>query len=97
MVGPLSLDDLANLANLIETMSKTVNMHEAKSTLSQLVSDVEAGEEVILARDGKPVARLVPIHAGRRRRLGRWKGKVRMSADFDAPLEADALAEWGLK
>jgi prevent-host-death family protein len=78
-------------------MARTVNMHEAKSTLSQLVSAVEAGEEVILARDGKPVARLVPIHAGRRRRLGRWKGKVRMSGDFDAPLDPDELAAWGVK
>ena len=70
-------------------------MHEAKSTLSQLVAEVEAGEEVILARDGTPVAKLMPIRAARRRRLGRWKGKVRMSADFDAPLPPDALAEWG--
>jgi prevent-host-death family protein len=78
-------------------MSKIVNMHEAKSTLSQLVSEVEAGAEVILARDGRPVARLIPFQVGRRRRLGRWKGKVRMAADFDAPLEPADLAEWGLK
>ena len=69
-------------------------MHEAKTTLSQLVSRVEGGEEVILARDGKPVAKLVPVRAARRRRLGRWKGKVRMSRDFDAPLPPELLAAW---
>jgi prevent-host-death family protein len=76
-------------------MPKIVNMHEAKTTLSQLVSEVESGEEVILARGGKPVAKLMPIRAARRRRLGRWKGKVRMSADFDAPLPADVLHGFG--
>ena len=77
-------------------MPKIVNMHEAKSTLSQLVAEAEAGEEVILARDGTPVAKLMPIRAARRRRLGLWKGKVRMSADFDAPLPRDMLREWGV-
>jgi prevent-host-death family protein len=76
---------------------KIVNMHEAKSTLSQLVSEVEAGGEVVLARGGKPVAKLIPIRAVRRRRLGQWKGKVRMSRDFDAPLPPEILAEWGSK
>jgi prevent-host-death family protein len=76
-------------------MPKIVNMHEAKTTLSQLVSEVESGKEVILARGGKPVAKLMPIRAARRRRLGQWKGKVRMSADFDAPLPADVLRGFG--
>ena len=75
-------------------MAKIVNMHEAKTTLSQLVTAVEAGEEVILARGGKPVVKLVPIRAVRRRRLGQWKGKVRMSRDFDAPLPLQMLALW---
>jgi prevent-host-death family protein len=73
-------------------MSKIVNMHEAKTTLSQLVSEVEQGTEVVLARDGKPVAKLVPFHAAKKRKLGAWKGKVRMSRDFDAPLPAELLA-----
>ena len=74
-------------------MAKIVNMHEAKSTLSKLVEQAAAGEEVLIARAGKPVARLVPVVAPKRR-LGRWKGKVRMSADFDAPLAAEELAAW---
>ncbi len=78
------------------TMPKIVNMHEAKSTLSQLVVAVEAGEEVVLARGGKPVAKLVPIDAAQRR-LGQWKGRVRMSRDFDAPLPAEVLAAFGRK
>lgn len=67
-------------------------MHEAKSTLSQLVGYVEKGAEVILARDGTPVAKLVPIRASKKRKLGAWKGMVRMSRDFDAPLPAEVLA-----
>ncbi len=71
-------------------------MHEAKTKLSELVAEVEAGEEVILARAGKPVARLMPLRKAQPRRLGQWKGKVRMSKDFDAPLNPDDLAAWGL-
>jgi prevent-host-death family protein len=66
-------------------------MHEAKTTLSRLVELVEAGEEVIIARAGVPVARLVAATEPRRRKLGAWKGQVWMSDDFDAPLP-DALA-----
>jgi prevent-host-death family protein len=73
-------------------MSRVVNMHEAKTTLSQLVSEVENGAEVVLARGGKPVARLVPMHTAKKRKLGAWKGKVRMARDFDAPLPAELRA-----
>ena len=69
-------------------------MHEAKTTLSQLVEQVERGEEVILARAGKPVARLVPMTEARPRVLGAWRGRVRVSDDFDAPLPDDELARW---
>ena len=75
-------------------MTKIVNMHEAKSTLSRLVEEAEAGEEIVLARAGKPVVTLVPVRPARRRRLGRWKGKVVMSEDFDAPLSDQDLAAW---
>lgn len=75
-------------------MAKTVNMHEAKTHLSKLVEEAEAGEEVVLARAGKPVVRLVPVRPLRKRKLGQWKGKVRMSKDFDAPLPEDVLREW---
>jgi prevent-host-death family protein len=73
---------------------KIVNMHEAKTTLSQLVEQVENGEEVILARAGKPVARVVALRSSGRRTLGQWRGRVRMSDDFDAPLPETELAAW---
>ena len=92
----VTVDGLANLANL-GFMPKIVNMHEAKTTLSQLVSEVEKGAEVVLARDGKPVAKLVPIPNLPQRKLGQWKGKVRMSVDFDAPLPEDLLVAFGTK
>lgn len=69
-------------------------MHEAKTKLSQLVEQAENGEEIVLARAGKPVARIVPIRRKARRKLGQWKGKVRMSEDFDAPLPEAELAAW---
>ena len=68
-------------------MEKAVNIHEAKTHLSRLIERVEAGEEITLARAGRPVARIVPIKRVREPRpLGLWKGRVRISDDFDAPL-----------
>jgi len=64
---------------------KTVNVHEAKTHLSKLLEIVEAGEQVVIARSGKPVAKLVPFEA-QPRRPGRLKGKIKLRADFDAPL-----------
>jgi prevent-host-death family protein len=66
---------LANLANKAMQMRK-VNIHEAKTTLSQLVEAVEAGETVILARAGKPVARIVGLVRPQGVRLGGLKGKL---------------------
>ncbi len=62
-------------------------MHEAKTRLSQLVGLVEEGERVVIARDGVPVAELIP-HTPVRvdRRGGQWKGKARIEPDFDAPM-----------
>jgi prevent-host-death family protein len=65
----------------------TVNVHEAKTHLSRLLERVEAGEEIVLARNGKAVARLVPV-GGSERRPGSMKGRIRISRDFDAPLPA---------
>ncbi len=64
---------------------KTMNVHEAKTHLSKILERVEAGEEVIIARNGKAIAKLVP-YKGERRRPGSMKGKIRVHADFDAPL-----------
>ena len=64
-----------------------VNIHEAKTHLSRLLEEVEAGEEVIIARNGKPVARLAPIQViDKPSRPGSLRGRIRMSEDFDAPL-----------
>ena len=70
-------------------MQVLVNMHEAKSNLSRLVVRALAGEDVIIMRDGQPVARLVPIRRERVPGLGR--GKVRVGASFDEPLPEDTL------
>ena len=68
-------------------MDKSINIHEAKTHLSRLIERVEAGEEITLARAGRPVARIVPIKRAREPRpLGFWKGRVRIGDDFDAPL-----------
>ena len=62
----------------------TVNIHEAKTHLSRLVERVEAGEEVVIARAGRPVARLVAYRARTAPRMpGAWKGRVRLTPDFD--------------
>ena len=67
----------------------TVNIHEAKTHLSRLVERVEAGEEVVIARAGRPVARLVPFRARTAPRIpGLWRGRVSLAADFDATPEA---------
>lgn len=62
-----------------------VGMHEAKTTLSQLVERAEAGEDIVIARNGKPVARLVPVAAASSLASvrGAWRGRVRIADDFD--------------
>jgi prevent-host-death family protein len=68
-------------------MEKPVNIHEAKTHLSRLVERVEAGEEITIARAGRPVARLVPVkRALEPRPLGLWRGRVVIGDDFDDPL-----------
>jgi prevent-host-death family protein len=74
---------------------RTVNIHAAKTQLSRLVEDAAKGEEIIIAKAGKPVARLVPLaEVKRRRRLGVLAGKLTVSDDFDAPLPDDILDEF---
>ena len=76
-------------------MSLTVNVHEAKTNFSKLLARVIVGEEVIIAKAGKPVARLVPIAAQPLRRVpGSAAGKLIIAPDFDAPLPNDILAEF---
>jgi prevent-host-death family protein len=68
-----------------------VNTHEAKTNLSRLLDRVAAGEEVIIARSGKPIAKLVPYEGREPRTLGGWRGQVTIAPDFD-DLPADLLA-----
>ncbi len=76
---------------------KKVNIHEAKTHLSRLVEDVAAGEEVIIAKAGKPVARLVPFEKpATPRKPGALRGLIKIAEDFDAPLPpeiGEALGE----
>ncbi len=76
-------------------MDEIVTIHVAKTTLSQLIARVEAGEEIIIARDKSPVARLVPIgRAKAKRQFGAMRGKARVSAGFFEPLPEDELRGW---
>ena len=77
--------------------TKQVNVHQAKTELSKLLVAVEAGDEVVIARSGTPVAKLVPFPrpGARRLRVDTWKGRIRMSPDFDAPLNEGELRDWG--
>jgi len=71
---------------------ESVNIHNAKTHLSKLVDRAAAGSEIVIAKAGKPVARLVPLAvANRPRKLGALKGKIKVPDDFDAPLPAKAL------
>ncbi|TMB49205.1 MAG: type II toxin-antitoxin system Phd/YefM family antitoxin [Deltaproteobacteria bacterium] len=70
-----------------------VNVYAAKTHLSRLLDRAARGEEVVITRHGKPVARLTPVEQRRApRKLGALRGKVRVAADFDAPLPKDILA-----
>jgi prevent-host-death family protein len=72
-------------------MDLTLNLYEAKTQLSSLVDRAAAGDEIIIAKNGRPMAKLVPLKSAAQRRPGRGKGKIWMAADFDAPLPAGML------
>ncbi len=75
---------------------QTVNIHAAKTHLSRLIDAVADGEEIIIARAGRPVARLVPVQgiAAPRRQLGQMEGDFTVPEDFDAPLPEDVLRDF---
>jgi prevent-host-death family protein len=77
-------------------MDKPVNIHEAKTHLSRLVERVEAGEEITLARAGRPVARIVPYRRlSEPRKPGLWKGQVWLADDWDSPeVNAEIAADF---
>lgn len=73
----------------------TVNIHEAKTNFSKLVDAVMQGEEIIIAKAGKPAVKLVPILAVKpKRKPGALKGKIKITKDFNAPLPDDLLDEF---
>lgn len=77
---------------------RQVNIHEAKTHFSELIAAVERGEEIIIARRGKPVAKLEsaePAERARRKpRFGLWKGKINVDPSFYDPMSEEELAEW---
>jgi len=77
-------------------MSKVINIHEAKTHLSRIVEEVAgAGAEVIIAKAGKPMARLCPIGAvPKTKKLGQLKGKIKVPDDFNAPLDEEVLKQF---
>ena len=78
------------MASYHQHMPRTLNLYEAKSQLSTLVEDAAAGEEIVIAKAGVPRARLVPLRRAHRR-PGGSKGRIRIAADFEAPLPPDVL------
>jgi len=76
----------------------TVNIHAAKTNLSRLVDQAAAGEEIVIAKAGKPVARLVAIaKPDFRKTFGMFKGQISMRDDFDAPLPPEIAEAFGVK
>ena len=76
-------------------MSSVVNIHDAKTHLSRIVEEVAAGAEVIIAKAGKPMARLSPIATlAKAKKLGLLKGKIKVPDDFNAPLDEKVLAKF---
>ncbi|MGD1920513.1 MAG: type II toxin-antitoxin system Phd/YefM family antitoxin [Pleurocapsa sp.] len=72
---------------------KISNIHEAKSQLSKLIESALAGEEIVIAKAGKPLVKLIPYQEDKQPRIpGGWEGKVVMSDDFDDELPPDILA-----
>ena len=74
---------------------RTLNLYEAKTRLSALVEEAAAGAEIVIAKNGRPRAKLVSVRERRRRRPGSGKGKIRIAADFDAPLPKSVIEAFG--
>ena len=71
-----------------------VNVHEAKTNLSRLLAQVESGEDVIIARSGTPVARLVRVQKRGKRQFGSMKDRIKIDDSFFDPLPEEELAAW---
>ncbi|MEO7206869.1 MAG: type II toxin-antitoxin system prevent-host-death family antitoxin [Steroidobacteraceae bacterium] len=73
---------------------KPINIYDAKTRFSELVDKAAAGQEVIVSRNGKPLVRITRLEGGQKQHIqfGTLKGKIKLSADFDAPLPDEVLA-----
>ena len=73
----------------------TVTIHQAKTNLSKLIERASQGEEIIIARGAKPVARLVPLGAVKgKRQAGSLKGKLEIGPEFFEPMSESELKDW---
>lgn len=73
----------------------TINIHEAKTHLSRFIEKAAVGEEIIIAKAGKPIAKLVPLHSlPSPRNLGMFKGQLSVPEDFDAALSEDVAMQF---
>ena len=81
-----------------KTATKTVNLHAAKTQLSRLVDEALAGEDIVIAKAGKPMVRLVPVpQHPERQGFGALKGKIKIHKNFDDPMPAEFLKAFGIK
>lgn len=79
----------------MKTAISVVNIHDAKTRFSQLIESVSHGKEIIIAKAGKPVARLCPLSKSKpKRKPGQFEGKLWIAEDFDAPLPNDILDDF---
>lgn len=77
---------------------RTVNIHAAKTHLSSLVEEAARGEEIVIAKAGRPVARLVALTERKKpRKPGSMKGMIRIGADFEAPLPSGLARAFGIE
>jgi prevent-host-death family protein len=76
-------------------MSKVVNMHQAKTSLSRLVERALAGDDIVIARNGEPLVKLVPVVKEQKPRVpGRYKGQIWIAPDCFEPMTEEELALW---
>jgi len=79
----------------VKPVRTIVNIHQAKTHLSRILDEVAAGAEVVIAKAGKPVARLVPLESRvRPKKLGLLKGRIKVPGNFNAPLAPEVLADF---
>lgn len=76
-------------------MPKLLNLYDAKTQLSSLVEEAASGAEIIIAKAGRPMAKLVAFRTSARRKPGRLKGRIWIADDFEAPLPAEVLDGFG--